>query len=122
MPQQLSADFFNASPGILDRRRALLAGEEHPACEHCWKSYRNTGTAYRDNHNTVKILHLNFIEVKLDNLCDMTCQYCDAHSSHSIGKKQGIKQPVFQADKQEYDIFLDCCNNVNPTKADLSWF
>ena len=113
MPQQLSADFFNASPGILDRRRALLAGEEHPACEHCWKSYRNTGSAYRDNHNTGKILPLNFIEVKLDNLCDMTCQYCDAHSSHSIGKKQGIKQPVLQADKQEYDIFLDWLQTIN---------
>mgnify|MGYP003864638181 CR=1 FL=1 len=113
MPEQLDTEFFNASPGILERREALQAGIEHTNCKHCWSSYRKSGGAYRDVYNTGKIKPIKFVEVKLDNLSDMTCQYCDARSSHSIGKKQGIKQPVFQADKQDYDIFLDWLQTIN---------
>ena len=34
MPQQLDATFFNASPGILERREALQAGVEHAQRAH----------------------------------------------------------------------------------------
>jgi hypothetical protein len=107
MPEQLDTEFFNASPGILERREALQAGIEHTNCKHCWSSYRKSGGAYRDVYNTGKIEPIKFVEVKLDNLCDMTCQYCDARSSHKIAQKLGIKQSVLQADDQDYAVFLD---------------
>jgi hypothetical protein len=107
MPQQLDATFFNASPGILERREALHAGVEHAQCEHCWSSYRQSGGAYRDNHNVGKIQPIKFVEVKLDNLCDMSCLYCDQYSSHKIAQRLGIKQSVLQADEQDYTVFLD---------------
>ena len=51
LPENITSNFFNNSPGIVKRRQDLMTGIENTQCNSCWKSYCETGTAYRDYNN-----------------------------------------------------------------------
>ena len=111
-PDDLNFDFFNNSIKILERRKALLAGQEHPDCNHCWISYANTGTAYRDFENRWKSIDdrktaITFIEIMLDNICDMSCIYCDADFSSKIASEKKLKQPLQNPLEKDLQAFID---------------
>ena len=111
-PDDLNFDFFNSSIKILERRKALLAGIEHPDCNHCWISYANTGTAYRDFENRWKSVDdrstaITFIEIMLDNICDMSCIYCDADFSSKIASEKKLKRPLLNPLEKDLQVFID---------------
>lgn len=111
-PEKVSLDFFNASKMILERRQDLLNGIENSQCASCWKSYRETGTSYREHRNQWKTQQevsdqVKYIEVMFDNLCDMSCIYCSEHSSHKIAQEKGLSTKLQTPDQNLYRIFLD---------------
>ena len=111
-PDELTVDFFNKSAKIIQRRNDLLHGIEHQDCNHCWYSYKNTGTAYRDfenkwKDNTDVNTDITFIEIMLDNICDMSCIYCDVDFSSKIASEKQIKQPLRQPTDKDLQIFVD---------------
>ena len=111
-PDELTFEFFNHSSTILNRRKDLLNGIEHPHCNHCWKSYENTGSAYRDFENkwasiNDKSNNITFIEIMLDNICDMSCIYCDADFSSKIAAEKKIKQQLKQPTENDLEVFIN---------------
>tara|TARA_R110000772_G_scaffold9921_5_gene32171 strand:- start:5063 stop:6085 length:1023 start_codon:yes stop_codon:yes gene_type:complete len=109
-----TADFFDNSPGIVQRRNDLITGIQNPQCSSCWDSYKTTGSAYRDSVNTNEINPpIRFVEVLLDNICDMACLYCSAESSHKIAQEQGLTQGVLSADQNDYAIFFDWLSTID---------
>lgn len=111
-PAELTFDFFNNSTKIIQRRDALLNGIEHKDCNYCWKSKAATGTSYRDFENTWKSVKdksddIFFIEIMLDNLCDMSCIYCGPDSSSKIASEQKLKQQLRQPKEKDIEIFVD---------------
>lgn len=111
-PDELTFDFFNHSTEILARRKDLLNGIENPQCNHCWLSYKNTGTAYRDFENTWNSIldksnDITFIEIMLDNICDMSCIYCDADFSSKIASEKKLKQHLKQPTEKDLQVFID---------------
>lgn len=110
-PDKLTFDFFNKSTKIQERRNDLLSGIEHSDCNHCWISYEKTGTAYRDFENRwTKMSDLRydvrFIEIMLDNICDMSCIYCDSDFSSKIAAEKKLKQPLIQPIDDDLDVFI----------------
>ena len=111
-PEELTFDVFNNSISIIERRKDLLNGIEHPHCNHCWISYKNTGTAYRDFKNRWKNIDnkstdITFIEIMLDNICDMSCIYCDADFSSKIASELKLKQQLQQPLEKDLQVFVD---------------
>ena len=111
-PSNLENSFFNNSEIIKGIRNDLIKGIEHPSCDHCWSSYKKTGTAFRDFKNKWK--HVNdisnnveSIEVSLDNLCDMACIYCDPEFSSRIAREVGSKDRVQTPNKDDINKFID---------------
>lgn len=121
-PDELTFDFFNHSTDIIARRNDLLNGIEHPHCNHCWLSYKNTGTAYRDFANTWtsikdKSNNITFIEIMLDNICDMSCIYCDADFSSKIASELKLKQQLQQPLERDLQVFIDWLVFVIPRQT-----
>ena len=117
-PENITSNFFNNSPGIVKRRQDLMTGIENTQCNSCWKSYCETGTAYRDYNNKWQTLdeingNLEIIEVMLDNLCDMSCIYCSEHSSHKIAQELGLANKVQTPMEAHYKIFLDWLSTID---------
>lgn len=111
-PNELTFDFFNNSANIKQQRKDLLNGVEHSSCNHCWLSYEQTGTAYRDFENRWTNIsdvnsNIRFIEIMLDNICDMSCIYCDSDFSSKIAAEKQMKQPLMQPIDKDLDIFID---------------
>lgn len=116
-PDELTFDFFNNSAKIQSRRQDLLNGIEHSDCNHCWISYEQTGTAYRDFENRwTKMSDLRydvrFIEIMLDNICDMSCIYCDSDFSSKIAAEKKLKQPLIQPIDNDLDVFIAWLTNL----------
>ena len=121
-PDELNFDFFNNSIKILERRKALLAGQQHPDCNHCWISYANTGTAYRDFENRWKSSSdrstaITFIEIMLDNICDMSCIYCNEDFSSKIAAEKKIKQQLRQPTQNDLEVFINWLIFVIPRQT-----
>jgi len=111
-PDELTTDFFNNNPDIIQRRQDLINGIENNQCQSCWNSYKSTGTSYREHrnqwHSVADISHeLQHIEIMLDNLCDMSCIYCTEHSSHKIAQEKGLSSRVQSPNVEHYSVFLD---------------
>lgn len=105
-PANLTEDFFNNSEHIIKLRKDLLGGVENSACNHCWLSYKNTNSAYRDFKNKWKnandiVQTIENIEITLDNVCDMACIYCDLSNSSRIAQEVG-HTPVMTVPNQEH--------------------
>jgi hypothetical protein len=117
-PENITPNFFNNSPGIVKRRQDLLSGIENIQCDSCWKSYRETGTAYREHNNKWQTFDdvtddLEIIEIMLDNLCDMSCIYCTEHSSHRIAQELGLPNRVQTPVEDHYKVFLDWLSTID---------
>lgn len=116
-PENLTKDFFNNSLHIQQLRKDLLNGVENSACNHCWNSYKETGTAYRDFKNKWKSQtqvnsYIENIEITLDNICDMACIYCDGTSSSRIAQEQGWKKVMNVPDEEHMKLFIDWFEEV----------
>jgi MoaA/NifB/PqqE/SkfB family radical SAM enzyme len=99
-PDNPSIDFFDNSPQIQERRQHTTNGIQHPDCNSCWREINSGKSAYKDwmnawsdeefNTKNLRKPYVNYIEIELDNTCDLSCVYCNAESSSKIAQEEGI--------------------------------
>lgn len=115
-PERLTVDFFNNSARIKKTRNDLLNGIQAPDCIQCWEDYKLSGTAYRDIKNTWKtssIAHfIDSIEIFLDNLCDMSCIYCDELGSSKIASEKKINNKKNLKIDEDLKVFVSFLETV----------
>lgn len=103
----LKLDDIIHAPGITQRRQDSLKGIKNSQCEYCWK----TNSAYKNIHNKQMQIPSNpldgieFIELTLENTCNLSCLYCSASYSSTIAKEQGVEHVYKHV---EYDVNQIC--------------
>jgi len=110
-PETYSTDYFNNSQLIQERRRMSLDEFKHSDCQSCWRDYDAGLGAYRDWMNRWedskfdRVLpntpHTNYIDIELDNTCDLSCIYCSSICSSKIAVEEGV---VNVDNTRQYDI------------------
>lgn len=116
-PENLTIEFLNNSAGIKKIRKQLLNGELAGGCNICWSNYEKTGTAYRDFKNTWKTkedvsYEIKYIEIFLENICDMSCIYCDPQGSSKIASELKIKNTKNEKIEEDLNIFVLFLENL----------
>lgn len=116
-PENLTIEFLNNSAGIKKIRKQLLNGELAGGCNICWSNYEKTGTAYRDFKNTWKTKEdvsykIKYIEIFLENICDMSCIYCDPQGSSKIASELKIKNTKNEKIEEDLNIFVLFLENL----------
>jgi len=97
---------INNTPGVVRRRNESIKGIKNPQCNYCWKS----NNAYKNIHNkNIEIQQnwdsmVNFIEIKFDNVCDLSCLYCNENDSSTIAKEKNIENPILKYNEQDVDL------------------
>lgn len=99
-PDNPTVDFFDNSPQIQQRRSDTANGIQHPDCNSCWHDINSGNAAYKDWMNdwdddefatrNLSVSHVNYIEIELDNTCDLSCIYCNAVSSSKIAQEENV--------------------------------
>ncbi len=98
LPDDYTPDFFTNSETIQQRRKDSLNGIKHSDCQKCWTEIDNGNVPFMEwmnewdsfDHVTTKDA-VNYIEIDLDNTCDLACLYCTADFSSKIAKEEGVK-------------------------------
>lgn len=116
-PETLTVDFFNNSERINQTRSDLFNGIQSPDCIRCWDDYKLTGNAYRDFKNEWKSVtdandFIEFIEIFLDNLCDMSCVYCDEVASSKIASEKKVNNPKNMKAEEDLTVFVSFLETV----------
>jgi len=124
-PETLTVDFFNNSNRILQTRNELLKGIQTKDCSSCWGDYKLTGNAYRDFKNEwcshLDVKHtIDFIEIFLDNLCDMSCVYCDEVASSKIASEKKVSNPKNLKIDQDLKVFVDFLETIAATQDEIN--
>lgn len=99
-PDKLSIDFFDSSPQIHERRRHTAHGIQHRDCNSCWRDMNSGNAAYKDWMNkwsdqdfdarNLRKPYVNYIDIELDNTCDLSCLYCSSVCSSKIAQEEGV--------------------------------
>jgi len=127
-PDEYTSDFFTNSEHIQKRRQDTLNGIQHPDCQSCWNDINNGVTPFKDwmndwnSFDDVKIdePHVNYIEVDLDNTCDLSCLYCSADASSKIAQEEGIKGIDNTREKDIKNFKLWLKDTVNNSKSHIT--
>lgn len=120
-PDVLTEEFISMNANIQQRRRQSLQNIAHSDCSTCWLEYNNGNSAYRDWANTWSEeqlsfvddsdKYINYIEIKTDRTCDMSCIYCASWSSSKIAQEQN--EPYLDKTKEhDYTVFKSWINNL----------
>lgn len=126
-PDEYTKEFFDNSEHIQKRRQDTLSGIQHSDCQTCWKDINNGVTPFKDwmndwdNFDNAKAdkPQINYIEVDLDNTCDLSCLYCSADASSKIAQEEGIKG-VNKTREKDIDIFKEwLADKVNNSKSHI---
>ena len=93
-------DTIQNSQHMQDLRRAFLAGQEPADCERCWSEERAGRTSKR-MHTLARLEHmldaaewtetakpLQFLDLKLGNICNLKCRICGSWSSSSYAAEE----------------------------------
>jgi organic radical activating enzyme len=123
-PEVLTEEFISNSAGIKERRQQSLSNIAHTDCQSCWGDYSKGNSAYRDwanrwtdefvETNKERIGHsdqyINYIEIKTDRICDMSCIYCSSWSSSKVSQEQN--EPYEDKTKEhDYEVFKSWIKN-----------
>jgi organic radical activating enzyme len=123
-PEVLTEEFISNSAGIKERRQQSLTNISHLDCQSCWNDYSKGNSAYRDwanrwtddfvETNKEKIgdsdQYINYIEIKTDRICDMSCIYCSSWSSSKVSQEQN--EPYEDKTKEhDYEVFKSWIKN-----------
>jgi len=122
LPAEYTSEFFTNSEHIQKRRQDTLNGIQHSDCQSCWNDINNGVTPFKDWMNDWDDFsdvkkdepQINYIEVDLDNTCDLSCLYCSADASSKIAQEEGIKgiDKTRQQDIENFKLWLkDTINN-----------
>jgi MoaA/NifB/PqqE/SkfB family radical SAM enzyme len=118
-PDKLSIDFFDNSPQIQERRRHTAQGIQHPDCISCWRDVNSGNAAYKDWMNNwderdfrtknLRKPHVNYIEIELDNTCDLSCLYCSPVSSSKIAQEENVVNidNTRSSDIEQFKLWLE---------------
>lgn len=124
-PETLTVDFFNNSNRIIQTRNELLKGIKTKDCSSCWDDYKLTGNAYRDFKNEWHSYNdvdqkIEFIEIFLDNLCDMSCVYCDEVASSKIASEKKVSNPKNLKIDEDLKVFVDFLETIAATQDEIN--
>jgi MoaA/NifB/PqqE/SkfB family radical SAM enzyme len=123
-PEVLTEEFISNSAGIKERRQQSLNNIAHADCQSCWSDYSKGNSAYRDwaNRWTDEFVetnkerigqsdqYINYIEIKTDRICDMSCIYCSSWSSSKVSQEQD--EPYEDKTKEhDYEVFKSWIKN-----------
>jgi len=100
-PDKLTENFISRNEFITDRRIVSLKNITHTDCNNCWNDYNKGNSAFREwankwdssfikNKDLTDDKHINYIEIRPDRTCDMSCIYCWSGSSSKIAQEEGI--------------------------------
>ena len=127
-PDEYTSEFYN-SEHIQKRRQDTLNGIQHPDCQSCWNDINNKVTPFKDWMNKWDNFvdakptepQINYIEVDLDNTCDLSCLYCSADASSKIAQEEGIKgiDKTRQKDIENFKLWLKETINNSTTRIQL---
>jgi MoaA/NifB/PqqE/SkfB family radical SAM enzyme len=119
-PEVLTEEFISMSAGIKERRSQSLANVAHTDCNTCWFDYDKGNSAYRDwaNRWTEEQLvnvdasdkYINYIEIKTDRTCDMSCIYCSSWSSSKVAQEQN-EPYIDKTNENDYTVFKSWIKN-----------
>lgn len=105
---------INNTPGVVRRRNESIKGIKNSQCAYCWKS----NSAYKNIHNEhIKISNnwdqlVNFVEIKFDNVCDLSCLYCNENDSSTIAKELNLSSPVLKYNENDVDLISEYVINI----------
>lgn len=122
LPDEYTSELFTNSKHIQKRRQDTLDGIQHSDCQSCWNDINNGVTPSKDWMNDWDDFsdaktdepQINYIEVDLDNTCDLSCLYCSADASSKIAQEEGIKgiDKTRQQDIENFKLWIkDTINN-----------
>ena len=130
-PVEYTPDFFTNSKRIQKRRQDTLNGIQHSNCNSCWTDIKNGVTPAKDwmnewsDFNDAKIdePQVNYIEVDLDNTCDLSCLYCSADASSKIAQEEGVKgiDKTREKDIENFKVWLKDTVNNSTTPITISF-
>lgn len=119
-PETLTEEFISMSAGIKERRLQTLNNVAHKDCITCWNDYAKGNSAYRDwaNRWTEEKLvvvddsdrYINYIEIKTDRICDMSCIYCSSWSSSKVAQEQNESYEDL-TNENDYIVFKSWIKN-----------
>ncbi len=119
-PPILTEEFISMSAGIRERRKQSLENIAHHDCNSCWNDYSKGNSAYRDWANRWKLTNLvdvddsdryiNYIEIKTDRTCDMSCIYCSSWSSSKVAQEQNEPYED-KTNEHDYEVFKSWIKN-----------
>lgn len=132
-PEVLTEEFISMSAGIQQRRVQSLNNVAHADCVSCWNDYDKGNSAYRDWANRWTDQHLilnkdtidhsdryiNYIEIKTDRTCDMSCIYCSSWSSSKVAQEQN-EHYLDKTNENDYIVFKSWVKNFLQRKDLLS--
>ena len=126
-PDEYTSEFYN-SEHIQKRRQDTLNGIQHPDCQSCWNDINNGVTPFKDWMNEWDNFvdakptepQINYIEVDLDNTCDLSCLYCSADASSKIAQEEGIKGIDNTREKDIKNFKLWLKDTVNNSKSHIT--
>ncbi len=122
-----------------DQQKRMLAGEQPPACDSCWR-YENLGLtsdrtrkslSFKDHLTAEDYKNPNFIfkpkalELAFNNTCNLACSYCSPQFSTSwINdiKNTGVSENIKTDDRRHYQKALAELNEmIKPPHMELFW-
>ena len=126
-PDEYTSEFYN-SEHIQKRRQDTLNGIQHPDCQSWWNDINNGVTPFKDWMNEWDNFvdakptepQINYIEVDLDNTCDLSCLYCSADASSKIAQEEGIKGIDNTREKDIKNFKLWLKDTVNNSKSHIT--
>ena len=83
------------SPGITKRREDSINGIRNNQCDFCWKTdsqYKNIFNTYLDIPEN-PFESIDYLEIYCDNICNLSCLYCNADFSSMIAKEKNYNAP-----------------------------
>lgn len=87
----------------------ILAGKKSSNCDECFQRIETSGEStvmnhYNKNYPDIE-KGIQFIDLRWNNLCNLTCIYCNETSSSSWMRKKGIKDQL--EIRKTYDISVE---------------
>lgn len=131
MPDNLTPMFFSNSELIQQRRRDTLNNIQHSDCVMCWDDIESGNTPFKDwmnkwdDFSSAKpdVPQVNYIEMELDNICDLSCLYCSPEHSSKIAQEEGVKviNKFTQQDLEVYKQWMTDTVNNSQSHIDIAF-
>ena len=131
MPDDITPIFFSNSELIQQRRQDTLNNIQHSDCVMCWDDIESGNKPFKDWMNEwddfgsakPDVPQVNYIEMELDNICDLSCLYCHPDHSSKIAQEEGVKvvNKFTEKDLEVYKQWLTDTVNNSQTKIDIAF-